>query len=213
MKKIASFILLLGLLSNCQESKDANSDNQLTAFNRDVGQQISLETAERWIDRFKNQSESAKIQSGQQLSETSVNQILNPTSDKLGIAFHRALDDDGEYHIIVEPIIEGQPAWTSQLLLDANTDALVNVETAERWADNYKSENPNEAWSHFFGMHVFESAFNSIQLVESLDDDNAPALLLYIWRTSANQVGRTSGEMLEVYDRSIVCPPNCDTAI
>jgi hypothetical protein len=210
MKKVTSLLAILLLLFNCQESKDSNPSNQVSPFNRNVGKQISMDVAERWINRYKEKNNTARIEEDPSITEAQLNSILSPLDEKLGASFHRAIDEDGEYHILVASVTEGQSAWSSEQILDASNNVLINAQTAEAWTNRYKAENPNGVWSHFFGIHVFEQAYVNIDLHEALNEQDAPQLLLFIWRSSSTGNGRTQGDTVDVYDASAPCPPTCN---
>jgi lambda repressor-like predicted transcriptional regulator len=212
MKKVTSLLAILLLLINCQESKDSTPANQVSPFNRNVGKQISMDVAERWMNRYKEKNNAAKTEDHQGITEAQLSTILTPLDDKLGVSFHRAIDKTGEYHILVVPIKEGQSTWSSEQILDATNNVLIDAQTAEDWADRYKNENPDGIWSHFFGIHVFESEFDTIQLVDALNDQDAPQLLLFISRNSNAYNGRIQGDGVEVYDASVPCPTICNGA-
>jgi hypothetical protein len=212
MKKVTSLLAILLLLFNCQESKDSTSANQVSPFNRNVGKLIPMNVAERWINRYKENNTTARSEDHPGITEVELSSILTPLDEKLGVSFHRALDEDGEYHILVVPVKEGQSAWSSEQILDASNNVLIDAQTAEAWADRYKAENPDGIWSHFFGIHVFESEFDTIQLVDALNDQDAPQLLLFISRNSNIGSGRIQGDAIEVYDASVPCPTICNGA-
>jgi hypothetical protein len=213
MKKITSisFVLLL-LLFNCHDTKDATTENQVSPFNKNVGKKISMEQAQRWIVRYEESTSSSRTETAQQLTATTLSEILSPITEKLGVSFHRAIDQTGAYHILVVPVKQGQPVWDSEHILDANSSAEIDPQTARNWTDRYKAENPNGVWSHFFGIHVFERDFTTIDLAEATNDQGRRQLLLFIWRIQSVDNGRSQGEIVDVYDASAPCPPTCNAS-
>jgi lambda repressor-like predicted transcriptional regulator len=210
MKKVTSLLAILLLLFNCQESKDSTSANQVSPFNRNVGKQISMDVAERWISRYKEKNNTARIEEDPSITEAELNSILTPLDEKLGASFHRAIDEDGEYHILVASVMEGQSAWSSEQILDASNNVLINAQTAEAWANRYKAENPNGIWSHFFGVYVFEQHYVNIDLHEARNDQDVPQILLFITRNQSVDNGRSTEETIDVYDVSAPCPATCN---
>lgn len=210
MKRIIPFLILIVLLANCHEPKDSALGNQVSPFNKSVGEKIPMDVAQRWIAKYRSQS-NARTEEAPNLSQADLGAVLNPIQEKLGVSFHRAMDADGGYHILVVPVSEGVSPWENTNVLDANTNTLLASNIGAEWAERYKTNNPDGIWSHFFGIHVFEHAFGNMELVEAQNDQGVQQLLLFVWGGGSNAIesGRSAGAQPDVYDHSVVCPPNC----
>jgi hypothetical protein len=203
------FALVLLVLFNCHESKDTIQENQIAPLNRNVGKKISMEEAQRWINRFKEKGSSSRNQSEPNVTYDRLSLILNPIDEKIGVSFHRAIDEAGSYHILLVPLKEGTTLWDQEYVLDANGNTLINTEIGRGWANRYRSENPNGVWSHFFGTHVVDQEFSNIVLADATNDQGMPQLLLFMWRNPDSGGGRSNAETPDVYDASAPCPPTC----
>lgn len=206
-KHTLQFLLILLCLINCHDSKNTSS-KQVSAINKNVGLKIPMDVAERWISRYRK-ANSARSEQIPNITPESIAEILDPVDERLGLSFHRAIDPSGNYHILVAPVNQNVPFLYAGKIFDATTSSMVNLADAEQWSERYKTENSAGIWSHFFGTHVFEQAFSSIQLQEALNDNNIPQLLLFIWRDDASSNGRTNGTTVDVYDASGLCPNLC----
>jgi hypothetical protein len=209
MKKLI-IILMVATIFSCEDVREHNADAD-QKFNRKVGGQISLETAERWISRFRSV---AGREESFAVSSASVAALLSGVENKLGIVLHHATHDDGAHHILMIAVKDDLLLWTNGPVLDATTDQFVNESTANVWAERYKEANPSAAWSHFFGADTFEEinatpGFTQMEIVPALNDEGKPQLLLYVWSESLSG-GKMKNETLQVYDMSWVCPPTCN---
>jgi hypothetical protein len=211
MKKIITCLVLFSILINCQESKENIAENK---FSKNVGQQIPNDVAERWAERFKKTNASGRIDNFS-LNISILQSFLESPEDMVGVSFHHAIDNHGQYHILATRVNEGEPPLTSAAI-DVN-EGPIGIATAQDWALRYKTENPHATWSHFFGIYVFERIFltsdaEQIDLVQGTDDLGRGQLLMYVW-SSPEYAGRTQGEELTVYDKSVVCPPDCGASV
>jgi hypothetical protein len=221
MKKLlfsAVFFLVLSLLG-CQDSKEeANVLTDISSV-RKIGMQISVETANRWIDTYRNSKPSDQgrlLLSPYSITHESLSNALSSVPTLAGVAFHHAIDDSGVHHFIVMPVDATLSLWSessSQLFLDANTNSLINRETAKSWTSAYEQANPDAIWFHFFGSNIFEemdgiSYFDNLDIVPALNDLNLTQQLLLI--VSDNVISDIGGRVktgTTVYDASSPCPP------
>jgi hypothetical protein len=138
--------------------------------------------------------------------------VVDAIGEYDGVYFHHSLEGYN-YHILVIPYKGAQSLWTATVVVDANSDSMVDVATASLWAERYVAQNPDGPWSHFFGRQIFETilssdAFEEIEIVPAINDAGLPQLLLYVSYTGGATNGRTQGQV-EVYDQSNQCPPFC----
>ncbi len=209
MKKILGFIILSATLVTCQDP-DQSSPPKENAL-RKVGGAITMEEAERWTSRA-TQSGSREESSTFTISKAQLQSIVTAMSDYDGIFFYHALEGEA-HHVLSVPYKSGQSVWQNDIVVDANADAMIELSTAEHWADEYMAANPEGPWSHFFGRHVFETilsndAFEKIEIKEAIDDAGQSLLLLYAWSFNDLTDGRTKAQV-NVYDMSSPCPPYC----
>ena len=155
------------------------------------------------------------------VSAAQLRALLASTDELVGVAFHHAIDDAGQRHIVVIPVDQTLNLWSgdsTQILVDANTNTEISPEVAAAWTDNFKNEHPNEKWFHFFGKDVFDQMsslpfFSSMELEPAISElDYTPQLLLIVLDNADESVsssGRTSYLSLlgVVYDASNSCPP------
>ena len=220
MKNIGTLLSAFALiLFGCCQEPDTNfkTKQQNTVLNEDIGEQIPLAVAERWISSYNKRTD---IQAGRtkevqyKLSSANLNTILS-SFPQLGLAFHHAIDEYGKYHILVIAIDKSQKRlWSDQndrICIDANSNSLVTEDTANSWAQNYKKKNPDGIWYHFFGRHVFNEIktipwFKEINIRHAINDSDVPQLLLVISDNSASARIKDE-ESIIVYDRGGTCPP------
>src|SRR5690349_10520094 len=104
MKKILFFaIAYLGIsLLACQDGTDENpfSELDLTHY-RNIGKQIPTETGVRWIQAYRGREEQAgrvEALNNYSVSAANLQQLLTSLEGLAGVAFHHALDENGEHH-------------------------------------------------------------------------------------------------------------------
>ena len=229
MKKLLFFgIAYLGIsLLACEDGTDEKIfDRDLTHY-RNIGEKISNETGVRWIQAYRSREQQAGRETplnNYSVSASKIQDLLNSVDGLTGVAFHHALDGDGQHHFVIVPIDESLSLWSSdrdKLYIDANTDTFISKQTAQDWTTNYELANPGEIWFHFFGSGVFEeilaiSYFETLLIEPALNDLNlSPQLLLIILNDGGLVDGLLEGGRTNegdesggtVYDASSPCPP------
>ena len=221
---VASVVLLSVALSGCQESKDVAQPLSEKDFYKTIGEEIPVETAIKWMELYRKERSAQGRSEGTPFYSVSADQLkgaLSSAQDLVGVAFHHAIDDNGERHILVIPVDATLALWssdTTRILLDANTNTEISQEVASAWTSNYKDAYPNEKWFHFFGKDVFDQMsalpyFSSMELQPEISElDFTPQLLLIIPNNDveSDSSGRTAVLSLlyaVVYDASNSCPP------
>lgn len=223
MKRINVVVALFASLSflGCQETKeDQNNPASEKDTYKKIGEEIPFETGMQWIDLYKkrvSQQGRTELLSSYNVSADQVNNLLQSTQNLVGIAFHYGLDEAGEKHILLIPVDESLTLWSSgtseRNFVDANTGNEIDGATASGWAENYKNENPDAIWFHFFGKTVFEQMsalpyFNSVEIEPAINSlDFTPQLLLVVLNDDLISFGRTANPPGTVYDASNACPP------
>ena len=177
---------------------------------REVGRVITQAEAQRWRGRY--ESSSGRQQSAATISKTSLQKIVAAFAEYDGVYFHHALDGD-KHHVLVIPYKDGHSLWNVTVIVDANSDSMIDPLMANDMAQQYLAQNPNGPWSHFFGRHVFEEIlsnedFQEMEIAPAVNDAGLPQLLLYVLYSGVSKNGRAHGQV-EVYDHSFQCPPNC----
>ncbi len=224
MNRIAFFVILTVALSafSCQNGKDdLNRPISEKDVYKTIGEKIPYETGMEWIAFYeKDQPDQARLGLIQdyQLSGNHLNSLLASTTTSVGVAFHYAIDDSGDKHIIAIPVDESLDLGTSasgRILIDGNTDSPIDFEVAKVWAQRYRAAHPNEIWFHFFGKNIFDDMralpyFDTIDIEPAINILNLkPQLLLVISNDLFSSSGRTAtdDEPGTVYDASNPCPP------
>jgi hypothetical protein len=220
MKKLLYFaVTFFGIsLLACQDGKDEAKNITDLSYYRNIGKQIPTETGYRWMDvyRGKNHLIGRTKPSGYALSKESLTALSNSVDQLIGIAFHHAMDENGEHHFLIIPVDETLQIWSQdKAIIDANTDTEISSDVAHQWAANYQNQYQEEIWFHFFGKHVFDEMsaipfFEYIQIEPAISDVNyTPQVLLIINDLSLVDASSGRGEMEEavVYDASSPCPP------
>jgi hypothetical protein len=211
MKKIivSYFILFLA----CQDRpEDASSRNvAITTFYQNVGQKISTELGLRWIENYQRQMSLSR--DGQLFKVSQAHLLSMLTSEIIAMAFHYAIDDAGNTHILVVPLDGGMNLWDElkpKVIIDASVNSPITIADAKRWAVNYNNLHPNDIQYHLFGTRVFDEIVKSpeFEISPAVDDEQTPQLLLIV--RHENTTGRIRSENTDVYDRSQRCPPTCD---
>ncbi|RAW02933.1 hypothetical protein [Pseudochryseolinea flava] len=218
MKKLLTLSIIAVTLSvlACQDSKDeAKYDRQTLAAYKQIGHQISNETGMRWIDKYNEKNNGARLPLSAYGASANSLAKLRSLEGLVGIAFHHAIDDQGAHHFILSAVGEDLQVWSDaegKVFIDANTDAEIAVSEASEWTARYKEANPNEIWFHFFGSNVFEEIseipyLDDVNIVPALNDlDLSPQLLLIILNNPLGILSRTADAGI-VYDASSPCPP------
>jgi hypothetical protein len=212
MKKLFYLAALTVLLFTCKDQHEIEQHHSM--LNERVGAQIPLETAKRWKDRFDKQYNSASIRqkSDDPISSSYLYDYLNDIEFKLGVGLHYGLDINNEIHYLVIKY-NHETRWAENVF-DAATTSVISKSAAHELCDRYKAANPHGPWSHFFGSDLIigilaKEHFNSFQLFPSINDQNEKQLLLYVWLTEDISNGRNVQELLEVYDKTNICPVSC----
>lgn len=215
---IVTGVLIAMTLSGCQESKDAVQPLSEKDFYKTIGEQIPFETAVKWMDLYRKERTKlgrSETTPSYSVSADQLKSAMTSADELVGIAFHHAIDEAGERHILVIPVDETLTLWTSgtgRVFVDANTGSEITQEVASAWATNYKNEFPDEKWFHFFGKQVFDEMsslpdFSSVELEPAVSAlDLSQQLLLIILDGESDSSGRTELFAL-VYDASNACPP------
>jgi hypothetical protein len=207
---IKSIFAVLLLTVGCREASDDSASIQTLDVN--VGHEIPLETAERWMALYKTKSTTGR-EGSYSVTALQLENLLQPVTDKIGVAFHHATDENGVYHILLIPVSAQTSLWNSPIVIDANTNTAIDNNTAEAWAKRYKDAHAGEVWYHFFGVNMFNeitsrSDFNYFDIAPALNDNNEPQLLLLVWNNKGNSTGGRSKDGGPVtYDDSNRCPP------
>lgn len=216
---VASVVLLSVALSGCQDSKEVAQPLSEKDFYKTIGEEIPIETAVKWMELYrKERSAQGRLEDTPfySVSADHMKAALTSADDLVGVAFHHALDDNGERHILVIPVDATLALWsgTPRMLLDANTNTEISSDVASAWASNYKTAHPDEKWFHFFGKQVFDQMsalpyFSSMELEPAISDlDFTRQLLLIVPNNEVeSDAGRTSSLLSVVYDASNSCPP------
>lgn len=217
-------VLLSVALSGCQDSKDVAQPLSEKDFYKTIGEEIPVETAIKWMELYRKERSLQGRLEGSPFYSVSADHLkaaLTSADDLVGVAFHHAIDDNGERHILVIPVDATLALWSSdasRILLDANTNTQISPDVASAWASNYKDAYPAEKWFHFFGKQVFDQMsalphFSSVELEPAISElDFTPQLLLIVPNNEveSDSSGRTSTLSLlyaVVYDASNSCPP------
>jgi hypothetical protein len=221
---MGAFLAVLSIA--CQDTKeDLKGPLSQTEFHKTIGEEIPFETGMEWIEYYKwreyNKNKSlypGRIQTfpSYNVSAAELDRSLQSTTALTGVALHHGLDEFGVQHILLLPVDESLTLWSSdaeRVILDANTGEQISHEQAYMWAENFKKENPQSVWFHFFGRNVFDD-MNAIPYFYSLNIEPAinvldltPQLLLVVWNEDSNSGGRMSSPYATVYDASNACPP------
>jgi hypothetical protein len=208
MRKYFTAMLLASALVGCHDVRDTNPAS-IQKFDKTVGQKISLDIATDWMERYdKNASGQRSAESSYSITADHLKAII-PYAADAGLAFHHAIDEAGTYHILIIPVTSAL-LFDAPVLLDANTNTIIDESTARAWTDNYKDANPDQIWYHFFGLDIFseitQSSFSYFDIEPAINDAGKPQLLLRVWPEGTSN-GRTEATSPTVYDFSSPCPP------
>lgn len=214
--------LVIGIAcSSCQYTKD-DASKPITEKDtyQTVGEEIPYETGMEWIEFYrKKQYSQGRLDAmlSYKVSGKNLDTLLNSVSNLVGIAFHYALDEAGQEHVIAIPIDESLDLWSlasDRILIDANTDSPVSSAVAAAWSQNFQKAHPDDIWFHFFGKNIFDDMralpyFDNIDIEPAINVSNlTPQLLLVVTNDDLSSVGRTASDAPgTVYDASNPCPP------
>lgn len=220
MNRVTIFLAVFSvlLLVSCQETREDLKKSAKDTY-QTIGEEIPFETGMQWIafyqERNSKQNRSALID-GYNIPSAQLASLLESTASLVGVAFHYGLDNAGTTHIIVIPVDGSLDLWSSipgRIYVDANTGEAISQSLAETWASNFKQENPDEIWFHFFGKNIFDEMralpyFQSVYIEPAVNILNlTPQLLLVVYNDDLISLGRANSVPGTVYDASNACPP------
>lgn len=207
------------LFVTCQDTKeDLKSPISSKDTYKTVGEAIPFETGMKWIAYYHDQQAAqgrTELLASYSISDTKVAELVASTQNIVGVAFHYGLDDNGTKHIIAIPVDETLRLWTSipgRIYVDANTGTNVSQSVADAWAQNFKDENPDDVWFHFFGINIINDMsalpfFDSVDIHQGINILGlTPELLLVVYNDLLG-IGRSQDDPGMVYDASNPCPP------
>jgi hypothetical protein len=202
-----TLIPLLFVLAGCQHDK-IETQKTVPVFNKDTGNEIPFEDAQRWMQHFRNTN--ARVEgTTPSLTAAHLRNLLQ-ISNCMGIAFHYAIDDNGNQHILAIPLDQTLGLFEKdKYIVDATSNTVVTRETAELWAKRYQKTNPNGIWYHRFGINILNEIkslanFQQFDIEQGLNDKNEKQLILIVWDYGTTN-GRTMGKP-KSYDMSNPCP-------
>jgi hypothetical protein len=216
MNKTSLFALWFVLtLSACQDTvTNPETQKQNSILDKTVGEQIPTDVANRWIALYEKKNSSGRTHEFQcTVAAQHFNEILS-SIPLLGLAFHYAIDDSGDFHVLILAVSEDKKLWSSdasRICIDANTNSVIAESVAREWTQNFKETTPNAVWYHFFGSDILNemrkvSGFNEFEIIPALNDEGIKQLLLVINRDSDFVSGRILSESI-VFDKGGLCPP------
>jgi hypothetical protein len=210
MKSTITVALLVLILIGCSDTRVNSPAPTEKKLSKTVGEQISMAVAERWMELYNQSNTGAKSEDVDYSITPEHLKAVAGYATESGIAFHHAIDDVGQHHILVIPVKDGALLKDAPVLIDANGDEVISASTAKAWTDNYEKAYPEQGWYHFFGYDVFneiiQSSFSRIDIEPAVNDEGKPQLLLVVWpQTTPN--GKTEAATPLVYDASNLCPP------
>jgi hypothetical protein len=216
---LAAIIVALSLPS-CQDTKqDLRDPLSEKDVYKTIGEQIPFETGMEWIEFYnKKRYEQARLDLSASFNVPApqMESLLKSATDLVGVAFHYAIDDLGQSHILVIPVDESMTLWSDisgRIMVDANTGNQISQDIASQWAQRYKDAYADEIWFHFFGKDVFDEMvalpfFNSVDIEPAINVlDLTAELLLVVPNDDEISLGRTASSDGVVYDASNPCPP------
>jgi hypothetical protein len=214
-----SLSVLVFLIACSDSSVNVKSENQSSkkAFDRTVGAVIDREVGLKWITRFTTMKISAKDEASYFfVTQSNLQKLLGSSNNVEGLTFHHAIDDSGNYHIIVIPVDSGLRIWTSSLsnriFIDANSNSIIDLEDARKWIERYQQENPLNAFSkyfHFWGTDIFLEIIKSkdFEVKRAVDDDGKSTMVLLTYPGDNNARARSLSSAVTIYDMNRGCPP------
>jgi hypothetical protein len=213
-------IIVAFSLASCQDTKqDLRDPLSEKDVYKTIGEQIPFETGMEWIEFYnKNRYEQARLDlsSSFNVPAPQMESLLKSVTGLVGVAFHYAIDDLGQSHILVIPVNESMTLWSNisgRIIVDANTGNEISHDIASEWAQRYKDAYADEIWFHFFGKDVFDEMvalpfFNSVDIEPAINVlDLTAELLLVVPNDDEISLGRTAASDGVVYDASNACPP------
>lgn len=214
-----AFLFVLFFWSCNEPIDNLQTKEQNKVLDKNIGEQIPLDVAVRWMLSYNRNTDmySKRVKEFRyNVKSTQLNTILSSVP-LLGLAFHHAIDDNGEHHILLLAINEQKELWSAEnnrICIDANTSTIISESTAKAWTQNYKNIHAEGIWYHFFGQRVFNEIksltwFKEFNIKPALNDEGIPQLLVVITKNDAN--GKSKAETTIVYDKTDPCPP-CDVS-
>jgi hypothetical protein len=203
-------LLVISMPVGCQ---DAQKTTEPRILDEDVGERIPLDVAERWkalYDESPSEGSDGSAPYGATASQLAA--VLRAAPDRLGVALHHGLDDDGKHHVLITAVGRDAESWGSGVVLDANTDGTVDESTAREWAARYEEANPEQVWYHFFGRSIFDEitsnlSFEYLDVRPAVNELGEPQLLLMVWNAEDAVQSRSRDGDPVPYDASSPCPP------
>jgi hypothetical protein len=217
MKKLIVIFLSIVSMNSCQDSVTTPTMKRHDSpLHKAVGAKISSEDAVRWISAYQSRLEQGRVQETSHVVTASTFDSILSSPDLLGVAFHYAVDDVGNHHVLLLPMDETTHLWSltnDRVCIDANIDTILDEVTAKRWVLNFTNKFPDHIRYHFFGSDIlFEmrrlSAFEQFSITPAIDDELQLQLLLIVGKIDLAAGGRTMDNG-DVFDRSVNCPPTC----
>jgi hypothetical protein len=217
MKSASAFIFAFFLLSlwGCQDSRSDLTKSEDNLLFKEVGEEISMEAAKRWMELYKKQNPSGRLLGSFTVDAANLESTLESATDVIGLAFHYGIDDDGVTHLIVIPIGSSRTLWSigdQRTFIDANNNSIIDQNEAREWASRFEVQNPSAIWFHFFGRAIFDEIktveyFSSLDIQPAIHDvELTPELLLIVWNEQLVTNGRSMDEGRS-FDASNPCPP------
>jgi hypothetical protein len=210
--RIQSIALIL-LLISCESNDKTANTSKPTTLSSTVGAQIPNDVADRWMAAYQQKSTSGRTGDVNKVTASQLTDLLATVPGAIGIAFHYAIDDDGEQHILAIGLDHQSQMWSTdqnRIAIDASTGMVINEATAYTWTEAFKAAHQDDVWYYFFGSHVFEemkeiSWFREFNLERGVNDEGVLQLLLILENSQTN--GRVNDDTRIVYDKGGPCPP------
>jgi hypothetical protein len=221
MKQLLQYSCLgLLLMLGCCDPTDNNTSEQknVSKLNAAVGREIPLQSAHQWIANYKKKN---GREISYQVDKAQLQNLLGAVPHPLGVIFNYATDDSGNSHIVVIALDETESLWApSAIAVDANSNTIIEVNTAKAWTRRYRNNNPNAVRHHSFGINLFNKilsnpGFEYFDISPALND-NGLQMVLMVWNKSETSNGgrvNTGGLTPVSYDDSFRCPPTCNDEI
>jgi hypothetical protein len=107
---------------------------------------------------------------------------------------------------------------TTQPIYDGSDGSRIDLSTARQWAQNYRTANPNDTESHYFGRNVLDQILaqpgcTGIRIYYAMNDKKEKELLILGVDNKGDNMlpsfsGLAPGDM-SIMDNSWPCPPYC----
>jgi hypothetical protein len=203
-------VLALSVNFACQKKKEISPKEETTIaeqsfFNKYVGAPVDSATANRWKRNLK-QTLSRKAPAVTSttvfyLPATALRSLIG--SDKAaGICFYYGTDSAGNVHLV--PVAVDVRGYVMQTASLVTTNGTVSWEKAKKWRQDFKLQNPNGIWGHFWGSVAVERLLSkgtdTVRMELGLSDEGAQQIMF----SNAAELAPTSYE-----DRTRSCPPFC----